>query len=190
MKIIEIEGKIFTDQTGRFPVTSSRGNKYIMVLYANDSNAILAEAMKNRTQEEIVRAQEHLHQILTDRGFKHHIQILDNECSDKLEAFFKKENVDFQLVPLHLHRTNAVKRAIATFKDHFIADLASTDPALPMHMWCRLLPHATTTLNLLRPSCLNPKVSAEAILNGAFNYDRTPLAPPGTRVIVHKAPSV
>ena len=59
-----------------------------------------------------------------------------------------------------------------------------------MHLWCRLIPQATTTLNLLRPSCINPHVSAEAILNGAFDYDKTPLAPPGTRVVVHETPSV
>ena len=35
-KVIEITGKVFSDQTGRFPVTSSRGNKYIMVVYDHD----------------------------------------------------------------------------------------------------------------------------------------------------------
>jgi hypothetical protein len=29
---IKETGRIYTDQTGRFPVTSSRGNKYVMVL--------------------------------------------------------------------------------------------------------------------------------------------------------------
>jgi hypothetical protein len=38
-------GQIYTDQTGRFPVVSSRGNKYIMILYDYDSNAILAKAI-------------------------------------------------------------------------------------------------------------------------------------------------
>ena len=42
-------GKIYTDQTGRFPVVSSKGNKYIMVLYDYDSNAILAKPIKDRT---------------------------------------------------------------------------------------------------------------------------------------------
>jgi hypothetical protein len=32
-------GQIYMDQTGRFPVVSSRGNKYIMILYDYDSNA-------------------------------------------------------------------------------------------------------------------------------------------------------
>jgi hypothetical protein len=42
-------GQIYTDQTCRFPVVSSKGNKYIMVLYDYDSNAILAQPIKNRT---------------------------------------------------------------------------------------------------------------------------------------------
>jgi hypothetical protein len=36
-------GKIYTDQTGRFPVVSSEGYKYIMILYDYDSNAILEQ---------------------------------------------------------------------------------------------------------------------------------------------------
>jgi hypothetical protein len=42
-------GQIYTDQNGRFPVISRKGNKYIMVLYEYDGNAILAEPIKNRT---------------------------------------------------------------------------------------------------------------------------------------------
>jgi hypothetical protein len=34
-------GQIYTDQTGRFPVVSSKGNKYIMILYDYDSNAMI-----------------------------------------------------------------------------------------------------------------------------------------------------
>jgi hypothetical protein len=41
--------QIYTDQTGRFPVVSIKGKKYIMVLYEYDGNAILAEPIKNRT---------------------------------------------------------------------------------------------------------------------------------------------
>jgi hypothetical protein len=37
---IQATGQIYTDQTRKFPVTSSLGNKYIMLLYDYDSNAI------------------------------------------------------------------------------------------------------------------------------------------------------
>ncbi len=39
MQPIEVTGQIYSDQTGRFPQTSSRGNKYIMIVYDYDSNA-------------------------------------------------------------------------------------------------------------------------------------------------------
>jgi len=35
----------YSDQTGKFPVQSSRGYKYIMILYGHDSNAILAKPL-------------------------------------------------------------------------------------------------------------------------------------------------
>ena len=38
-----------TDQTGRFPATSSRGNQYIMVVVEVDGNFINAKLMKNKT---------------------------------------------------------------------------------------------------------------------------------------------
>ena len=46
----EFDRKLYSDQTGRFPVTSFKGNQYIMVAYDMDiSNAIMVEPMKNRT---------------------------------------------------------------------------------------------------------------------------------------------
>ena len=47
---------MFSDQTGQFPTRSQRGNKYIMVMVEIDSNAILAEPMKSRKDEEMIRA--------------------------------------------------------------------------------------------------------------------------------------
>ena len=39
--------KMYTDQTGRFPVQFHQGNQYIMVLFKLGSNSILVEAMQN-----------------------------------------------------------------------------------------------------------------------------------------------
>jgi hypothetical protein len=49
-------GQIYTDQTGIFPVVSSKGNKYIMIVYDYDSNAILAQPIKNRTDPELLKS--------------------------------------------------------------------------------------------------------------------------------------
>jgi hypothetical protein len=188
-KVVEITGQIYSDQTGRFPVLSSRGNKYVMVIYDYDSSAILAAPIKNRSERELLRAYSLMHQHLTDRGLKPQLQKLDNECSQALKQFMRQNHIDFQLVPPYDHRQNAAERAIGIWKDHFVAGLASLDPNFPMHLWCRLIDQCTQTLNLLRPSRINPRLSAEAQLNGAFDYNKTPLAPPGTKVLIHETPN-
>ena len=45
------------------------------------------------------------------------------------------------------------------------------------------------TLNLLRTSRINPKLSSHAYLFGNHDFNRTPLLPPGTQVIIHNKPS-
>ena len=179
-------GQIYTDQTGQLPVISSKGNRYVLVLYDYDSNAILAEPLKSRKQHEILRAYRTLTKFLVKRGLRPRLQKLDNEASQLLKDEMDKAEIQWQLVPPEIHRRNAAERAIRTYKNHLISGLASTDPKFPLHLWDRLIVQATLTLNLLRNSRLNPNLSAEAQLNGQFNYDATPLAPPGTKAIVHE----
>jgi len=50
IKIHNVTETMHTDQTGRFPATSSKGNQYTMVLVEVDGNYIDAEPMKNRTE--------------------------------------------------------------------------------------------------------------------------------------------
>ena len=74
------------------------------------------------------------------------------------------------------------------FKTHFIDGLRSTGPEFPLHLWCRLILQALITLNLLCASRINPRLSVYAQLHGAFDFNKTPIAPPGTLVISHKNP--
>ena len=55
---VQIENlqKIYTDQIGRFPVSSSTGSKFCFVLYSFDAHAILVEHIKNRSASELLRA--------------------------------------------------------------------------------------------------------------------------------------
>ena len=112
--------------------------------------------------------------------------MLENECPDGLKTFLRATSVKFQLVPPYLYRTNAAERAIHTYKDHLIAGLNSCNPNFPLHLCDRLIPRATLTLNLLHPSRLNPILLAESQPNSAFDFNHTPLAPLGTRVIVNE----
>jgi hypothetical protein len=158
------------------------------VAYDYDSNYIHAEPMKSKSGTEILAAYKRVHKIFCDAGLRPQLQRLDNKCSGPLKAYMTADDVDFQLVPPHVHRRNAAKRAIRTFKNNFIAGLCSTDKDFPLHLWDRLLPQAILSLNLLRSSRLNPRLSAWAQVNGAFNFNRTPVAPLGIRVLVHESP--
>ena len=44
------------------------------------------------------------------------------------------------------------------------------------------------TLNMLRSSKFNPKFPVYAYLFGNFDFNNIPLAPPGTKVVVHLKP--
>jgi hypothetical protein len=67
---------------------------------------------------------------------------------------------------------------------HFIAGLCSVEKNFPIHLWNQLFPQAEIALNLLRISRINPKLSVWAQVHGTFDFNRTPLGPPGCRVLV------
>jgi hypothetical protein len=182
-------GQIYTDQTGRFPVLSSKGNKYIMILYDYESNAIMAQPIKDRTAPELLRAFQVMEQKLVARGLKPKLMKLENEASKLLKTYLHQQDITFQLVPPYSHIRNVAERAIRSFKDHLIAGLCSTDKSFPMHFWDILLPQAVITLNMLRTSRINPKLSASTHIDGQYDYKRSPMEPPGTRIIAHETPS-
>jgi hypothetical protein len=179
-------GQIYTDQTGIFPVVSSKGNKYIMILYDYDSNAILAQPIKDRTAPELLKAFQVMEQELVARGLRPKLMKLDNEASKLLKTYLHQQNITFQLVPPYSHRRNSAEREIRSFKDHLIAGLCSTDKSFPMHLWDRLLPQAVITLNMLRTSRINAKISTSTHIYGQYDFNRAPMAPPGTIIIAHE----
>ena len=144
--------------------------------------------MKTRQASEIANAWQILHSKLTKHGHDIKNFILDNEFSEELKRALKKNKISYQLVPPNVHRRNAAERAIRTFKAHFLAGLATCDPEFPISEWDRLLEQAEMTLNMLRTARCHPKLSSYAYIHGNHDFNKTPLAPPGTRVVIHKKP--
>ena len=132
--IEEITGQIYSDQTGKFTIPSSNGNKYVMVVYDYDSNCIFAEPLVSRKATSILAAFKRVLIKLKAAGLKPKFQRLDNECSKILKDFLTQEGIDFQLAPPNSHRRNAAERAIRTFKNHFIAILMGADKDFPLHL--------------------------------------------------------
>ena len=84
---------------------------------------------------------------------------------------------------------NAAERAIQTFKNHFISGLYATDENWSLQLWDQLTHQATITLNLLRMSRIDPTKSLyEQIHSAKYDWNKHPMAPPGTRAIMYEAP--
>ena len=63
------------------------------------------------------------------------------------------------------------------------------DAQFPKRAWHHVTNHAlyqiVITLNMLRPSRLNPDISAYMQVHGNHNFDKQPLAPVGYKIIIH-----
>ena len=179
--------KLYTDDTGRFPVHARSGNQYIMISYHCNANLILAEPFASRKDNRRLLAYEKIMQRLLNNKLTFYLQILENEASAEYKrAITEKCNANYQLVPPNTHQSNAAERTICTFKAHFFFILAGVAPDFPKHLLDLLLPQTELTLNLLRQATLDPSRSAWSYFYGLFNYDATPIRPLGCDIIAQK----
>ena len=121
---------------------------------------------------------------LTQHGHEGGIFVLDSECSNDLKLAVNT-NTKYELVPPHQHRRNVAERAIHMYKNHLLAGLATCEKYFPISEWDRLLPQCDSTLNLLRSSRINPKLSAWSYIHGNHDFNKDPLAPPGAKMVFH-----
>jgi hypothetical protein len=105
-----------------------------------------------------------------------------------VKKYIRSETINIQLIPPDNHQANAIRRAIATFKEHFIAALAIVDMLCPLQLWDEFLLQVKLTLNMLRFSKENPKKSANQEVYGSFDFNKTPLALLGTKALVYNDP--
>jgi hypothetical protein len=91
--------KEYSDQTGKFPITSSRSHKYIFVFYHYDTHAIIGIPIKSRNTTDICAAWLQAFEICKAQGETPDIHILDNECSKDMKDMFQEKGIAFQLVP-------------------------------------------------------------------------------------------
>ena len=184
-----ITGTMYTDITGAFPVGSFKSMQYIFVAYVYDLNAIIVCTIPSRTDASMVTAFTEKITTLKTGGYRLALNVMDNECSAAAKKYIRSEKINIQLVPPHNHQVNAAERAIATFKEHFIADLATVDMHCPLQLWDEFLPQVELTLNMLRFSQQNPNKSANQEA-GSFEFNKTPLAPLGTKSLIYDDPAL
>jgi hypothetical protein len=127
--------KLFTNNTRCFPIRACSGNQHVMIAFHADSNLIFQQAFKSKSNRHRIAAYNFIMTCLVARGLSIDPQILDNKASAAYkEAITFKWNTTFQLIPPDMHRHNWAEHAICTFKDHFLAILASVNSAFPPYL--------------------------------------------------------
>jgi len=189
VKVVPFTEMRSTDLTGRFPVQSKSGAQYVMVMLS--CNYIHVEPMNTRQGPDYVRAYSRGSEFFKSHGITPLYERLDNETSTALERYCASQlpPIQIQFVPPHNHRANAAERTIRTWKNHFIAMLATADPDFPLDAWDLLLPQSELTINLLRSSSHCAHVSAWQSIRGAYVFDHEPIAPAGMKIVCFESPT-
>ena len=115
--------------------------------------------------------------------------IINNETLKLLIETMHKNNITYDLVPLHQHWRNTAEWAIQTFKNHLLSSIATCHSDFSIREWDRILLQYKLKSNLLWDSRINPKFSSWSYLFGNHISNRVLLLPPDTKVIVHEKSS-
>ena len=132
-----------------------------MFAYHCDTNAILVESFQTREDSHSIPAYTRIMTRLKTRGHVINHQVLDNEASKE----YRRNVTDiwaatYQLVPPDVHCHNIAKRAIRTFKAHFLSILVGIPPSFSKYLWDKLLLQTKLSLNLVRQSTVALLTSA------------------------------
>ena len=94
-------------------------------------------------------------------------------------SWLERNKVYAQKVAPYNHQENTEERMIETYKHHVIAGMSGTDENYPIREWDRGVEQSQRTLNMLRPCRINPKLSADAFLEGQHDYNAVTFLPLG-----------
>jgi hypothetical protein len=123
-----------------FHVQSFCNMQDVFMAYIHNLNAILVCTMPSKTNGAMNAVFTDILANLNTRRYSPTLNIMANEFSETIEAHIQNNHMDIHLVPPHNHWVNAIKCAIATFKEHFISALATVGKNCPLQLWDDFLP--------------------------------------------------
>ena len=138
--IHNISRTLYIDQTGKLLQTSSRGNRYQMILHEINPNSTWVKPMKNWTKGEIIVTCKRALRRICLCGLNPKHQIIDKEASEKYKEAIRASRMTYHLVPPDDHRCNMSKKYIQFWRDHSITVTSGTSDILPLHLWFQVIP--------------------------------------------------
>ncbi len=151
-RIEDLSNLIHTNQMGRFPFTSQRGNRYIMVVIHLNTNYIIVEPMRIRSKEEMIQAYKKIINRIRLAGLGLNKHTLDNEALEAFKQCIQEQQIKYKLPPPGNHRCNQAEHAIQTFKAHFISILVGVNNKFLLSLWV----HPRTTQLHEKIICTSP----------------------------------
>jgi hypothetical protein len=108
--------KMYTDETGLFPIQACLGNQYVMIAYHKDGNLTLQQVFQIKADKHRIPAFNAIMARLAAHGLSVHLNIRDHEASaDFKQVIMELLKTKFQLVPPDMHRRNKAKWMIQHF---------------------------------------------------------------------------
>ena len=149
MTITNLDGKLYSDQTGRFSITSNRRNCYVVIIYAVDGNYIKSYPIKSHNRSQLLKYYDGLYAFLRVQGYQPHLHKIENETSKDVESFIAEQQSKVQYTPDDIHRTNITKRCCCMWKNHSTAVRAGAPPSFCMVNWCKMTEQCDITLKMM-----------------------------------------
>ena len=148
---------------------------YVSLLCTITKNAILITPVAGLDLECILEAYKKSFEYLVSKGTKPKVNIMDNQATTGIKAYFTPQPVTLQLVEPHNQR-------VQTFKNRFNGALEQLTVSSPSYCGINL----QDCINLLCHPCILPTKLVYETLEGPYDYNCYPLAPLGTRAIIYK----
>ena len=181
------------DATGLAPTKwiTKGGAKYMLILYNYDANYIMLLELANDTASALRDAYKVAHEKLKKVGMAPKIVSMDNKMPALVKKYFEEVGTGWQLATPDTHRTLSAERGVRTAKNHVVGTMSGIGDCPPSIAWTYGLREGQFeyTLNFLRLSRLNPRFSAYQQLHGAYDFNRAPMAPLGTSLIIYNKPN-
>jgi hypothetical protein len=96
---------MFSDQTGKFSITSVRGKKYIMVAVELGGNYINGKPLQSGSAKSLTKAYQAIFQRWKTTGvICPNWHILDNEAPEELKQAIRENKCRVELTPADQHR--------------------------------------------------------------------------------------
>ena len=149
MTITDLDGKLYSNQTGRFPITSNRSNCYVVIFYAVDGNYIKAYPIKSYHRSQLLKAYDDVYAFLIVRGHQTQLQNMGNETSKDVENFIEEQQAKVQYTPSEIQHANIAERSCRTWRNNFTAVRADAPPYFRMANWCKITEQCNITLNMM-----------------------------------------